>query len=219
MEAERVAILIVVYTLYLSSGTYWLSVVAPFVFDAFLIVTMTYAGMNLELRKKAIVLYLVNKIGISALTVWIGATLNSFFSYAFDLTFYRGATPVMVSIVFLMYGWFKICFWDHREDWRRSNFLYVALLLSTVACTETIVFSEPWTFTTFFVYFISVWIMHILTSVSLVKRPTNLWISWTPFIFFVVFWSGVIGLSMLIDLDRKHELKTYFNQKEIKMFD
>jgi len=218
MESERVAVLIVVYTLYLSSGTYWLAVVAPFVFDTFLIVTMTYTSQGVDSKKKEGVLYLIEKVGVSALTVCMGATLNSFFSYAFDLTFYRGATPVMVSIVFLMYGWFKICFWDHREDWRRSNFLYVALLLSTVACTETIVFSEPWTFTTFFIYFVSVWIMHILTSISLEKRPTALWISWTPFIFFFVFWSGVTGLSMLIDLDRKHELKTYFNQHDIKMF-
>lgn len=201
MKSERGAILIIVYVVYLSFESYWLSIVAPLLLDLFvsglMVLSVTESTRSFFTR-----------IGISLLFISVGATLNAFFSYSFDLTFYRGATPVIMSVSMMAYAWFKVCFWERGPKWPEANLLYFVLLVVTLMCTETIVFSEPWTFVTFYIYFLSVWALSLLTTLA--EDSSKKWMGWIPFIFFVLFWAAVIGLSLLIDLSRKHELKMYF---------
>jgi hypothetical protein len=201
MKSEKGAILIIVYVVYLSFESYWLSIVAPFLLDLFV-----FGLMSLSVPESGRDFF--TRAGISLLYTAVGATLNAFFSYAFDLSFYRGATPVITSVSMMAYAWFKVCFWERGPKWPEANLLYFVLLVVTLMCTETIVFSEPWTFVTFYIYFLSVWALWLLTALA-TDSPRK-WTEWMPFIFFSLFWAAVIGLSLLIDLSRKHELKMYF---------
>lgn len=96
---------------------------------------------------------------------------------------------------------------DIVREQAKWHVLMFFLVFAAVCCTETIVFSEPWTFATFFSYVVSVWFLIIVGDASRMNGQGY----WWSFLGFLGFWLIlIVGSVLFVDIERKHDVSVYF---------
>lgn len=170
---------------------------------------------------------------LRATTVVVGAILNAFMSYVFDLTNFQGLTGLYFGMIIFLYVWFRLVeiheprLWpertvkDKKRDaerlakqrhtaWNYSDYMIfgVGTFAFTLMFRDIVVFAEPWTYGMFFAYLVSV--------VALVAVSDVPGMEWWALLLFFVFWIAVLGIAYAItatalDVERKMSLAAYFS--------
>jgi hypothetical protein len=252
-------ILVIVHLAYLCFHRYTWAIWVPLVYDFGLWVFFTdLLPWRADAVPSAVAASVVLDLFLRAVVVVLGATLNAFMSYVFDLTAFEGMRSlyflVILFIVVLLrivegdsphvlatageesegfFGRAALVPWRfktalkkrtrarRREDcqaytyrffsYSRLDYFVLPFVLALTLGFElggVVLFGEPWTFGTFYIYLVSVFFLVALAD----KEHGWEWIS--PLLFFV-FW--VVALAVTygvgvgkLKIERKHALADYF---------